>query len=206
MKAKDTLPTMISSFARLLLYLKVNGGPPSSASLSDQVARLEFQIKAQCVPQKITTYNHPVKRSIWDPPLNINTTSVQFPAPTTLMMYKSVVQYQLATTTQYNSNQNQPAATTSLPQQRSNQDQDKMKTGSTKSDISEISATPTIHTVMTAASAITKVVAEMKNVVKAIDDDRKNREEKQNNHESKEKKLRRKTKQTKERQIERKDK
>ena len=64
MKAKDTFPTMISSLARFLLCLEGNGGPPIGASLSDQVARFELQVKAQFVPKKTIPYNHPVRRSI----------------------------------------------------------------------------------------------------------------------------------------------
>ena len=44
-----------------------------------------------------------------------------------------------------------------------------MDTGLTKLDILEISTRPTIHTGMTAVSAIAEVGAEMKNVVKATD-------------------------------------
>ena len=127
------------------------------------------------------------KRSIWDPPLNITITTVQVPATTTLTTYKSAVHNQLATTTHSKSNQYQPAATTPSSQQRQqqqrqqqrlDQDSDKMKAGSTKSDISEISKSPTIHTGMTAVSAMTEVVVKIKSVLKATDDDRKNREEK----------------------------
>ena len=175
MKAKDTLPTMISSLARFLSYPEMNGGPPITASLSDQVAALELQVASQFVPQMTTTHSHPVKTSIWDPPLNITTTTVQVPATTTPMTYKSAVQNQLATTTQSKSNQIQPAATTPSPQQRQqqrqqqqpDQDSDKMETGSTKSEISEISATPTIQTLVMAVSAmtttLTEAVTEMRN-------------------------------------------
>ena len=109
---------MISCLARFMVYLEVNGGPPIGASLSNQVARLELQVKAQFVLQKTTMYNHPVKGSIWDLLLNITTTIAQSPAPTTLVMYKSVIQNQTATTIQSKSDQYQTAATTSSKQQR----------------------------------------------------------------------------------------
>ena len=48
-----------------------------------------------------------------------------------------------------------------------------MDTESTKSDILEISAIPTIRSVMTAFSAIAEVVTELKNVMKTIEEDRK---------------------------------
>ena len=64
-----------------------------------------------------------------------------------------------------------------------------MDTESTKSDILEINATPTIHTVMIVVSTMTEVITEMKNVVKATEEDRKKRI--LNNHKSKEKKQRR---------------
>ena len=50
-KAKDTSPTMISSLAWFQSYLEVNGGPPINASLSDQVVRLELQVKAHFSPK-----------------------------------------------------------------------------------------------------------------------------------------------------------
>ena len=53
-----------------------------------------------------------------------------------------------------------------------------MDTGSTKSEISEISASPTIQILATAVSAMTEVVEGIKSVLKATDDDRKKREEK----------------------------
>ena len=50
MKETDTSPTMISSFERFRLYLEVNGRPPIGASMSDQVERLESQVKELFVP------------------------------------------------------------------------------------------------------------------------------------------------------------
>ena len=50
MKAKDTLPIMISSITKFLLYPELDGGPPITASLSDQVAVLELQVASQFVP------------------------------------------------------------------------------------------------------------------------------------------------------------
>ena len=91
MKAKDTLLTMISSLARFLSYLEMNVGPPITAPLSDQVAALELQVTSQFVSQMTTTHSYPVKTSIWDPPLNITTTTVQVPATTTPRLYKSAV-------------------------------------------------------------------------------------------------------------------
>ena len=105
MKEKDTLPTIISSLARFLSYPEMNGRPPITVSLSDQVAALKLQVASQFVPQMITTHSHPVKTSIWDPPLNITTTTVQVSATTTPILYKSAVQNQLATTNQSKSNQ-----------------------------------------------------------------------------------------------------
>ena len=52
MKEKDTSPTMISSFERFGSYPEVNGRPPIGASMSDQVERLESQVKELCVPPK----------------------------------------------------------------------------------------------------------------------------------------------------------
>ena len=178
---------MISNIARFLLYPELNAGPPITTSLSDQVESLELQVEARFVPKKTTTYSHPVKMRIQDPPLNITTTIVQVPATITPMTYKSAVQNQLATTTQSKSNQIQPAAARTPQQQQqqhqhqqpqSDTDSDKMETGSTKSDILENSASPIIHTLATVISAMTEVVAEMKSVLKATDDNRKNREEK----------------------------
>ena len=41
-KEKDTLPTMRSSLAKFKSYPEMNGGPPITESLSDQVAALEL--------------------------------------------------------------------------------------------------------------------------------------------------------------------
>ena len=58
MKEKDTSPTMISSFERFGAYLEVNGRPLIGDSTSDQVERLESQVKDLFVPtQKNTPYN-----------------------------------------------------------------------------------------------------------------------------------------------------
>ena len=65
MKEKDTGSIMISSFERFGLYPEVNGRPPIGASMSDQVEQYESQVKAIFVaPQKKTTYNPPVRRSV----------------------------------------------------------------------------------------------------------------------------------------------
>ena len=51
-----------------------------------------------------------------------------------------------------------------------------METGSTKSEISDISATPTMKSMksmMTTVSAMTEIVTELKNVVKTSEEDRK---------------------------------
>ena len=124
MKEKDTLPTMISSLARFLSYSEMNGGPPITASLSDQVAALELQVASQFVPQMIITHSHPVKSSIWDLPMNITTRTVPvLTTTTTPITYKSAVQNQLATTDQSKSNQIQPVETTPSPSPRQRQRQ-----------------------------------------------------------------------------------
>ena len=48
-----------------------------------------------------------------------------------------------------------------------------MKTESTKTKILDISATPTMKSVMSTISAMTEIVTELKNVVKATEEDRK---------------------------------
>ena len=48
-----------------------------------------------------------------------------------------------------------------------------METESTKSEISDISATPTMKSVMTTISVMIEIVTELKNVVKTTEKDRK---------------------------------
>ena len=118
-KEKGKIPTIISSFESVGSYPEVNGRPPIGDSMSDQVERLESQVKELFVPpQKNTTYNLPVRSSVWDLPMDITTTTAQSPAPTTPKTYKSAVQNQTIMTTQPKSNQNRTVATTSSPQQR----------------------------------------------------------------------------------------
>ena len=59
MKEKDTSPTMISSFGRFGAYLEVNGSPPNSDPMSDQVERLELQVKNLLVPIQKKIQNIP---------------------------------------------------------------------------------------------------------------------------------------------------
>ena len=114
---------MISSLARFLSYPEMNGGPPITVSLSDQVVALELEVTSQFVPQMTTTHSHPVNSCIWDLPMNITTTTVPVLTTTIPITYKSVVQNRLVTTDQSKSNQIQPAETTLSPQQQQQQQQ-----------------------------------------------------------------------------------
>ena len=115
-KEKDALATMRSSLAKFKSYLEMNGGPPITESLSDQIAALELEFTSQPVPSITTEYIPPAKTCIWDLPMNITTTIVLVLATTTHISYKSAVQNRLVTTDQSKSNQIQSAETTISPQ------------------------------------------------------------------------------------------
>ena len=91
-KEKDTSPTIISSFGRFGAYLEVNGSPPTGDSMSNQVEKLESQVKDLSVPtQKNTPYNPPVRSSLWDFPMDITMTTAPSLATTIPKTYKSAV-------------------------------------------------------------------------------------------------------------------
>ena len=125
-KENDTSQTMISSFGRFGAYLEVNSSPPTGDPMSDQVERLELQVKNLLVPTQKYVQNipdiPPVQSSLCDLPMDITMTTAPIPAPK-LKTYKSAVQNQTIKTTQPKSNQNQTVAITVSPQQQQQQQQ-----------------------------------------------------------------------------------
>ena len=114
---------MILSFGRFGEYLEVNGSPPTSDTMSDQVEKLELQVKNLLVPTQKYVQNIPdipPVRSLWDLPTDITMTTAPNPAPT-LKTYKSAVQNQPTKTTQPKSNRNRTIAPIGSPQQRQQQ-------------------------------------------------------------------------------------
>ena len=157
----------------------MNGGPPITESLSAQVAVLKLELASQPVPPMTTTYNPPVQTSIWDDlPLSITTTTGPISATSTATLYKSAIQNQPVHTGQPRPNVIKAAKATPTPQQRQHhqqqqqQDSDKMNVASTKSEISEISVSPTIQTIATILSTVTQAVEGMKNDLIAIEENR----------------------------------